>query len=315
MIPTLPTHYTHPDSAPWLVAVPLFLTLVVVLSCVLFGRRTLLPLAQRIVLNYVQRKRGAAEVDPALIFTPPIITPTQFLAYGLISLCVIWAGLWFITPMFIALLAAPVATVGLLRLLLWTAERRYIAQLNHALPATVGRMSALLANAGGFQTVLDDLLRDMPASPLKAEWSFILDRLNMPLIGGGPATARVIVEALRAQTPSARHRTLLDHLAIALGATHDVLTLRMKAAAGALYAAEQRQSAAQTQLAQMKYSGIAIGLAGIVLTVYLILTQWERVSAAYGSSVGVFVAPIIAAALATPIVGGVLLSQTEDVDY
>lgn len=315
MIPQMPTPLTHPSTALWVVAVPVFLTLVVVLFIAVFGRRTLLPACQLCIVRYATRNHGRQTVDPGLVFIPPIISPTRFLSYVIGTLLLLWLVLWWIAPMFVALVLAPVATIGLMWLLLWGSEQRYVNQLNKALPATVGRLTALLANNGGFQPVLSRMVSDLPDGPLKVEWSFIVTHLGMMLATGGPANAQTVVAALRAQTPSARHKALLDHLAIALGQTHDILTQRMKAATSALYEAEQRQSAAKAALAHMKYSGIAIGLAGMSLMLFLVIQQWERVAAAYGSPLGVPAGITVAGALLTPIVGGVLLSRVEDLDY
>jgi Flp pilus assembly protein TadB len=315
MIQQVPTPLTHPQTALWVVAVPVFLTFVVILAIAVFGRRTLIPACQLCIVRYASRKHGHHMVNPALVFVPPIISPARFLAYTIGTLLVLWLTLWWIAPMFVALLLAPVATIGLMWLLLWTSEQRYVNQLNKALPATVGRLTALLANNGGFQPVITRMVQELPEGPLKVEWSFIITHLGMPLSTGGPANAQTVVAALRQQTPSLRHKELLGHMTIALGQTHDILTLRMQAATTALYDAEQRQSEATTALAHMKYSGMAIGLAGMALMVFLVIQQWERVAAAYSSPVGILAGILVGAGLLTPTIGGILLSRVEDVDY
>ncbi len=314
MIENVPLHLTHGETAIWVVAFPLLLTLMVLVGVALAGRTALLPLAQRIILRYTLRKQPRF-VDPALVFIAPIVTAQQLLLYAVLTLCGLLVLLWYLVPMYLVLVVAPVATVIVMRALLWIAERRYIARLDQALPATVGRYAAMLANGSGFQHVLEKILADLPDGPLKAEWAWLQQRMGAVLQGGGPATPQVVVKALLEQTLSRRHRALLDHLAIALGQTHDILTKRMQAAAKAMHDADRRQSAAATELAQMKYSGFAVGLAGVFMAAYLGLTQWDRFVIAYGNPVGVFAGLIVGAALLAPLVAGVLLARAEETDY
>ena len=129
-----------------------------------------------------------------------------------------------------------------------------------------------------------------------------------------------VVAALRDHTPSHRHRQFLEHVGLALGTLHtpgrhDTVIRRVQAAAQALYKAEQQRSAAVTELAQMKYSGYAVGGTGLLLAVYLTLTQWERTRVAYGHPLGWAIGAVVVTALLAPLIGGVLLARTEDFDY
>jgi hypothetical protein len=155
----------------------------------------------------------------------------------------------------------------------------------------------------------------MPDGPLKSEWEFFESRLGTPLGSGSLATPQVIAAALLAQTPSPRHATLLGHIEVALHQPHDVLVQRVQAAYEALQHAEQRRSAANTELAQMRYSGIAISLAGLTMALYLLVTQHERFQVAYQGLLGTAVGVIVVAALLLPLVGGFFLSLAEDLDY
>jgi hypothetical protein len=89
----------------------------------------------------------------------------------------------------------------------------------------------------------------------------------------------------------------------------------VQAAYTALHAAEQRRSQASTELSQMRYSGMAIGGAGLFMASYLALTQWERFVAAYTGPLGIVAGPIVGLVLLAPFVGGFLLSRADDLDY
>ena len=146
-----------------------------------------------------------------------------------------------LVPLFVALMLAGPATAVLLWLLLWLREQQYKAALDRALPAAVGRLGTRLRSGRGIQPALEKVVADLPDSPFKAEWSYIIDHFGAPLPGGSLATPQQVVAALVAQTPSPRHPTLLEHMEVALGQTHDVLIKRVQAAYGALHAAEQRR--------------------------------------------------------------------------
>jgi hypothetical protein len=123
------------------------------------------------------------------------------------------------------------------------------------------------------------------------------------------------VTALAEQTASARQATLLSHLSVAVGQPQDVLARRCEAAYAAIQASDRRREEAVTELAQMRYSGIAVGLSGLAMATYLTLTQWARVLAAYSTPLGVIVGAVVIFALALPIIGGAMLARADDVDY
>jgi hypothetical protein len=298
---------THGETA-WLVnAVPLFGTIAVVLLLTLLLGGRLLLLSQQLLARRTARGRSET-VDAALLWVPPIVSPVQLLGSctiaGLLVLCVFYL----VGPLFVALVLAGPATALLIAGLLWMHEAHYRAQLDAALPAAVQRLAAQLAAGDGFQGALEQVALDLPPGPLRTEWLWVLDRLGTPLGGGKLATGSHVVGALAAQTPSQRHRALLGHW-------EDVLLKRMVAAGEALHAAARRRSAAATELAQMKYSGIAVGLAGVVMAVYLALTQPSRMAVAYGGDLGLLVGALVLGALLAPLIGGVLLARVEDLDY
>jgi hypothetical protein len=293
---------THPETA-WLInLVPLCITIALVLTLVLIFRGPLLGLTQQVIARFAARK-DAEPVDPALRWVPPFVTPLQLLQCCLLAALLALFALAAIGPLFMALLLAGPVTALVISVLLWSLRARYQAAIDNALPAAVARLSAQLVANNGIQ------------QSLQLEWAFLLDHLGVPLEGGRLATPAQVVAALAAQTPSRRHRALLGQLEIALDQTHDVMVQRMQAASDALYAADRRRSAAATELAQMKYSGVAVGLAGVVMAAYLAMIQWERMQAAYTGTLGLIVGTLVVLALLAPVIGGVLLSRVEDLDY
>jgi len=314
MIPEYQAPLTHPETAVFIIAVPLFLTLAALLLAALFGRTVLGPVYQSMLVRYASRNR-IKHVDAALIYVPIYLTEQQFMFASIVVFLTMWLGLWLITPWWLALLISPPITIFIMYIILRLAEQRYIDKLEKALPATVARMAALLGNGTGFQPVMRRMINDLPDGPLRREWLFVVERLGVPLEIGGLATPQIVVNALRFQTPSTRHRALLEHMVVALGQTHDILVKRMQAAAQALHDSDRRRSAAATELAQMRYSGMAVGLAGLFLTAYLAVTQSDRFLDAYRSPIGIFAALIVGSALMAPFVGGVWLARADDVDY
>ena len=83
----------------------------------------------------------------------------------------------------------------------------------------------------------------------------------------------------------------------------------------ALQRSDRRRDEAVTELAQMRYSGVAVGLAGVAMAAYLAWSQWERVALAYSTPLGVVVGLVVLAALCLPIVGDLLLARVDDSDY
>jgi Flp pilus assembly protein TadB len=225
------------------------------------------------------------------------------------------AALSLITPIFLALALAAPLSAALIWALLSMAEARYIARVDRDLTAALGRMSALLKSGSGFRAALERVLADMQAGPLRDEWGYLLTRQGANLTSGGIATPQQVVAALAEQTASARQATLLSHLSVAVSQPQDVLARRCEAAYAAIQASDRRREEAITELAQMRYSGVAVGLAGIVMAAYLTFTQWDRVVAAYSTPIGTAVCAVVLASLALPIIGGAILARADDVDY
>jgi Flp pilus assembly protein TadB len=308
------TPITHPETAWIATAVPLWLAMGTILLFTLLLRGKLRAalhayLGQRAARSY------AGSVDPQLLWTPPITSAGKLLAFCLVSVLVVLVILSKLVPLFIALILSGPATALLTWLLLWMQEQKYVAALDRALPAAVGRLGAQLRSGSGIQPALEKVVTDMPEGPLKAEWTYVITHFGTPLAGKMLATPQQVVAALAAQSPSRRHATLLGHLEVALGQTHDVLIRRVQAAYTALHAAEQRRSQASTELSQMRYSGIAIGCAGLFMALYLALTQWKRFTLAYQGPIGLIVGLIVGTVLLAPFVGGFLLSRASDLDY
>lgn len=314
-IPNPPTPtLTHHDTAWLATAVPLFMTVgIILLFSVLWQGRLRTMITAVLVQRAAGKQRGA--VDPALVWAPPIASETRLLAICVITLTAMVVGLSTMAPLFVAvILAGPVAAIAIWALL-WLLEQQYRSKLDSALPAAVGRLEAQLRGGSGLQTALQRVLVDMPGGPLRAEWSFIVAKLGTPLYSHTLATPANVVEALLVQTPSPRHATFLGHLEMALEQPHSAMVQRVRAAYIALQAAEQRRSTANTELSQMRYSGIAISLAGLTMALYLLLTQQQRFAVAYQGLLGTLVGAVVVAALLAPFVGGYFLSQAEDLDY
>ena len=311
---TLTTTLTHPETAWLALSVPLWLTMAAILLFSLLLRGKL-----RVLLHsYLERraeKAGNHTLPIALLWTPPIGSESQLLAFCLVAVLAVLIVLANTVPIFISLILAGPATALLLWLQLWIKEQQYKSALDHALPAAVGRLGAQLSSGSGIQPAIEKVVADLPEGPLKAEWSYIISHFGAPLPGGTLATPQQVVAALTVQTPSPRHATFLGHMEVALGQTHDVLIRRVQAAYAALHTAEQRRSSAATELAQMRYSGIAISLAGTGMAAYLALTQWKRFALAYQGPIGLIAGLIVGGVLLAPFLGGILLSRTDDVDY
>lgn len=310
---------THPETA-WLIrAVPAALAVAALLLAVLLLRGRLALALAMIQSRRARRRRAALPLslrpDPALIWAPESIAPARLLLICAGAAAGLVAGMGFIAPIFLALALAAPLTIGLAWLLLAGAERAYADRLDRELTPAVGRLSALLRGGSGFRVAIERLVADMPDGPLRGEWRYLLERQGVPLDQGGIATPEQVTAALAAQTPSARHATLLNHLSAAVGQPQDVLVRRCAAAYAALQSSDRRREEAITELAQMRYSGFAVGLAGLVMAAYLLWTQWERVQIAYSGPLGIVVAPIVVGALLLPVIGGELLARAEDVDY
>ena len=305
---------THPESA-WIVsAVPLWLAVGTILLFTLLLRGKLRT-ALHAYLSERAAKSSTSPVDPQLLFTPPITSESTLLTCCLLAVLVVLVVLSKLVPLFIALIVSGPATALLIWLLLWMHEQKYVGALDRALPAAVGRLGAQLKSGSGIQPALEKVIADLPEGPLKAEWRYIIQHVGTPINGCVLATPQQVVAALAAQSPSRRHAALLGHLEVALGQTHDVLIKRVQAASTALHAAEQRRSQASTELSQMRYSGIAIGMAGTGMAAYLALTQWKRFTLAYQGPLGLAVGVAVSVVLLAPFIGGFLLSRADDLDY
>lgn len=254
--------------------------------------------------------------DPALTFTGTLLAPTELLRGASLITTLVSAGVSLTSSPILALLLFPALLMLMIALLLLVAQRRYVTILERDLTPSIGRLSALLRSGNSLRPSLIKLLTEMPQGPIQSEWSFIVDRIGTPLINqDGIATPTQVVEALSVQTPSRRHATFLNHLAVAVGQSQDLLITRVTAAYDAIQVSDRRREEALTELSQMRYSGWAVGLAGIGLAAYLSWSQWEQVVIAYSSPEGMLFGLLVIVSLALPIVGGALLSRAEDVDY
>jgi len=305
---------THPETAWIATAVPLWFTVATMLLVTLLLRGRL----RAALHTYLEQRAARGRMSPVetpLLWIPPITGESTLLACCLSAALAVLVVLSKIVPLFIAMILAGPATALLTWLLLWMQEQKYVNALDRALPAAIGRLGAQLRAGSGIQPALEKVVADMPAGPLKAEWTYIIAHFGMPLAGGLLATPQQVVAALAVQSPSRRHAALLGHLEVALGQTHDVLIRRVQAAYTALHAAEQRRSQASTELSQMRYSGIAIGCAGLFMALYLALTQWKRFTLAYQGPIGLIAGLIVGTVLLAPFIGGFLLSRAEELDY
>jgi Flp pilus assembly protein TadB len=307
---------THPETA-WLalaVAPALTAAALLVAGLLLRGRLALL-LAQLQARRAARRLPAGARPDPALVWAPETIAPERLAALCLAVATAVAVVLSLAVPPFLALLlGAPLTALGAWGLI-GAAEQRYVARLDRDLTAAVGRLSALLKASAGLRPALERVVADMPEGPLRAEWALLIVRQGAPLAAGGIATAQQVIAAMAGQTPSRRHATLLNHLAAAAGQPQDVVARRCEAAYGALQASDRRRDEAVTELAQVRYSGVAVGLAGVGMAAYLAWSQWERVLLAYSSPLGSVVGLLVLVALTMPIAGGVLLARVDDTDY
>jgi Flp pilus assembly protein TadB len=283
-------------------------------AALLLRGRLALALAQARMATR-RRRDTRPRPDPALVWVPTTIDPGRAVAICAGAVAAVAITLSLAAPIFLALVLAVPLSAALIWALLAMAEARYTARLDRDLTAALGRMSALLKSGSGFRTALERVLADMPVGPLRDEWGYLLTRQGANLASGGIATPQQVVSALAEQTASARQATLLSHLSVAVSQPQDVLARRCEAAYAAIQASDRRREEAVTELAQMRYSGVAVGLAGIVMAAYLAFTQWERMLDAYSTPLGVIVGAGVVASLVLPIVGGMLLARADDVDY
>lgn len=305
---------THPETV-WLADIPpLAATIAAILALTLLMRSRLGAALDAYLVQRFARP-GADLLDPALRWHPPVISASRLLGVCVIAALVILVVVSRIGPLLVALVLAGPATALLVWGLLWFEEQRYVNRIDAALPATVGRLEAQLRAGSGLQPAIEKVLADMPASPLKAEWSWLLERLGQPLTTGSLATATSVCAALRAQTPSRRHAAFLSHLEIAIDQPHASLVQRVRTAYEAMHASDRRASMLATELAQMRNTGIALFLINVGITLYLFIVQHERFLTAYRSEVGVLAGAVLALVVGAPLIGGYLLGRAEDITY
>lgn len=301
---------THPETAWLLRMAPALLAALIATTAIFILRQ---PLAQ--MMTRLSQRRIDPTLDPALIWRPVLLsTNTALLMVGGVA-TLVSAVLGFIGSLWLALALAPVAAALVTRVGFALVAQRYNRQLERELTPAIGRLSALLSGGLGLRTAFDRLLADMPSGPLRDEWSWLIRQQGALLADGSIATLRQVIAALAGQTLSVRHATLLNHLAVAADQPQDLQARRCAAAYAAMQASERRREEALTELAQMRYSGLAVGGAGVLMAVYLGATQWERVRVAYSTPLGMVFAVIVSLALAAPIIGGIWLSRVEDVEY
>ncbi len=313
-----PTSYvppvTHPETA-WLAdLVPLAATIAAILAFTLIFRSRL-GMALDAYLARRFSHAGSEQIDPALRWHPPIVTAPRMLTLCLVAMLAILVILSLIGPLLAAIVLAGPLTALLVWLLLWIEERRYVAGLDAALPAAVGRLEAQLRSGSGVQPAIEKVIADAPDGPLRAEWAWFLGRLGQPLDGGSLATATTVCAALLAQTPAPRHATLLGHLEIAIEQPHATLVQRVRAAFEAMQAADRRASTLKTELAQMRNTGVALFLINVGITLYLFVVQHERFLIAYSNGLGVIVGAVLALVICAPLLGGYLLGRVDDIEY
>lgn len=318
MEPNLPTPtLTHPATA-WLVnAVPLWLLVALILALTLLLRVRLVAAARAWLTARLRRTKREA-VDSALYWTPEVIGASQLVAACIGVVLLVSAGLSLLAPLWLAVLLALPLTLGLIMALVRLSEQVYSSALDRDLSAAVGLLELHLQTAATIRPALQRVLAEMDHGPLQREWCFLLEKLGARLLDAPRmqiATPAVVFAALAAQTPSPRHAALLGHLAAAADQSEDLLLARVRAAYAAINAADRRRSAASAELAYTRYSGLAVGLAALLMNGYLAATQWERFTLAYGGPLGIIVGPLVGLALLAPVIGGLLLSRVEDLDY
>lgn len=307
---------THPETA-WLAlgVVPALTPAALIVAGLLLRGRLALLLATLQARRAARRLPPGPRPDPALVWAPTTVEPERLVAVALGAAAAAALALSLLAPPALAALAAGPLAALVAWALLAAAERRYVVLLERDLTAAVGRLGALLRAGSGLRPALERVLAGQAEGPLRSEWAFLLTRQGAPLAGGGIATPQQLFVALAGQTPSARHAVFLNHMAASVGQPQEVVARRCEAAYEALQASERRRDEAATELAQVRYSGIAVGLAGVGMAAYLVWSQWERVVEAYSSPIGAAVGAVVACALALPIAGGLLLARVDDADY
>ncbi len=270
----------------------------------------------------VQRSRfldSSVEADPALVrdalhHLQPV-TSLRFLVTAIvITTSIASLGFGFLAPLWAALLSS----IGMAALLMMIAVRiawtRYITKLDRQLTQAVGMLSAEVSQSKSLSLAIRDIAYRME-SPLRDEWLWMFERQSSRMSNQRSAPIRDTFLAMAHVTPSDRHRWFLLHMAAVFGLTQEAQAQRCRAAHDAMLTVAMQRDQIATELAQIRYSGIAVGAAGVFLTVYLAVTQWERFIRAYGSPIGIMAGVIIALAIVAPALAGFWLSRVEDLDY
>lgn len=249
-----------------------------------------------------------------LVYAPDVVRP-DLLAFVTLTGMAIGAVVGAATANIALSIVAAAATGGLsVALTLYAAEQRYIASIDRMLVQAVGRLATQMRAGQGFSVALETIVAQLPESPLKQEWTWLLRTVGTP-ISSGIASDVIVCRALAAQTPSKRHASFLVHLETALQSSHQECTRMIGAAYDAMVKSQKMRADMDAELAQMRNSGIVLFLANALIVAYLAIVQWTRFVTAYSSEFGLVVGPIIAAATLAPLIGGYFLGKFEDVAY
>ncbi len=317
---TIDTTMTNPERAWLAVSFPLWIALLLLLGSLLLLRTPIVRQIGRMLAGRAARQRASTgratmTYDLALHLGADAVAPPLLLTIGVTVAIGGGGALSLVAPGFVPLLLALPLGYTAMRLAVGVAERRAIAALDRSLPAAVGRLGLLLQGGESYGVALERVTATLDDGPLRREWQFLVDGSRAQIAGGLLATPEEVARALSAQTASVRHHQFLEHLAVGLASGIEPTRARVLAAYAKLLESEARMSSARTELAQMRYSGYAIGGASAAMFLYLLLTQQERFWAAYSGPFGIIAAVPVALALAAPFVVGSLLSSVGDLEY
>jgi hypothetical protein len=298
----------------WLVSgVPVWITLATMLLAALMQRVRLLQALRVLVARRYQRV-----TDPAWRLRhwhPAVVGAERLLAQMVLGAVLVVLLASRLAPLELALVlsgptAALVAWAGLL-----LAERRYVADIDRRLPGAVLRLGIQLRAGQTLARALQAIAADLEDGPLADEWRVLSALWSAPASSVESLTPSGALAFVAARTPSLRHRTLLGALAMVIDAPHTRIVRQVEAAGAALEAAERRRGTIVTELAQMRYSGIVVTMAGMAMVVYLVATQGERVARAYAGPGGALIGVVLAMVLCAPTVLGVWMARVEDAMY
>ena len=134
---------THPETAWIALSVPLWLAMGTILLFALLLRGKL-QTSLRVFLEQRAARGRSGVIEAALLWTPPIMSERRLLTCCLLAVLAVLVVMSRAIPLFVALLLSGPAAALLIWLLLWMQEQRYVAALDRALPAAVGRLGAQL---------------------------------------------------------------------------------------------------------------------------------------------------------------------------